>query len=582
MWSLPRHIQGGDAGEFATVLLRGGVPHPSGYPWMRALRWPAHGLEVLGVSPVIATAVVPATAGVLAWSLLADLLARLHATMLAVGVVLVSGCSSLAVVHVFDCEVWGPQLLFGVFILRAAWHPTPRPLACGLWLGLGTSHHLAVALLIPLVAVASWQPTAPHRMNVMRLGRTGLGGLVGLLPFATLALGADGAWRWGDTTSLPGLVAHMLRFDYGALQLGLHEATPPIWALWSRVVTSLGANLTGGLLISPWSSIALLASLAALAKPPRAIARRSWWALYATVGVTTFAFPSLHNIDPSTPFARWILERFDLVPLLLWTVLATAALERLAGNSRGRRIAAASGVLVLLVIQLLRTHGRGVASDEAGVEHYARDVLATPTSTKSIVFGTDDHRTFPILFAQEVLGLGTDVLYVDAELMHHDWYRARLQRKWPGFPDVDKPLRAIRRLWAAAETRDTAVYLTNIFSRPAQRQLELVPEGVLWRVVPPHTDDSMRATFTANAITQRHLDACSRYGANVDGFAGLRHPGPHPWSADLWYAYRDGTAALARWHDAAGRRKEAAAVRSAGSRFSSPAARATIDARTRE
>src|SRR5690606_21103446 len=47
-WAMPSAIQAGDAGEFATVMLRGGVPHPSGYPWMRILGWPARALEVLG------------------------------------------------------------------------------------------------------------------------------------------------------------------------------------------------------------------------------------------------------------------------------------------------------------------------------------------------------------------------------------------------------------------------------------------------------------------------------------------------------------------------------------------------------
>ena len=38
---VPEHVQAGDAGEMATVMLEGGIPHPSGYPWMRALGLPA-------------------------------------------------------------------------------------------------------------------------------------------------------------------------------------------------------------------------------------------------------------------------------------------------------------------------------------------------------------------------------------------------------------------------------------------------------------------------------------------------------------------------------------------------------------
>ena len=50
--ALPRTVQPGDAGEFATVMLRGGVPHPSGYPWMRLLGLPARGSWSLGLPPV--------------------------------------------------------------------------------------------------------------------------------------------------------------------------------------------------------------------------------------------------------------------------------------------------------------------------------------------------------------------------------------------------------------------------------------------------------------------------------------------------------------------------------------------------
>src|SRR5690606_9062686 len=67
-WAMPSAIQAGDAGEFATVMLRGGVPHPSGYPWMRILGWPARALEVLGVPPVRAAAWPCAAPAIVGWS----------------------------------------------------------------------------------------------------------------------------------------------------------------------------------------------------------------------------------------------------------------------------------------------------------------------------------------------------------------------------------------------------------------------------------------------------------------------------------------------------------------------------------
>lgn len=74
--AVPRHVQAGDAGEFATIMLAGGVPHPSGYPWMRVLGLPARGLAAVGLSPATAAALPCALAGVAAWVVLWPLCAR--------------------------------------------------------------------------------------------------------------------------------------------------------------------------------------------------------------------------------------------------------------------------------------------------------------------------------------------------------------------------------------------------------------------------------------------------------------------------------------------------------------------------
>jgi hypothetical protein len=93
------------------------------------------------------------------------------------------------------------------------------------------------------------------------------------------------------------------------------------------------------------------------------------------------------------------------------------------------------------------------------------------------------------------------------------------------------------------------VYLANVFSRPAS-QLQLIPEGILLRVVPPHADPE---TFSPDAITDRHLAALAHYRARRSDFAGLHSPDGHPWSADLWHPYVDNTRQLAEAMRAGGR-----------------------------
>jgi hypothetical protein len=157
---------------------------------------------------------------------------------------------------------------------------------------------------------------------------------------------------------------------------------------------------------------------------------------------------------------------------------------------------------------------------------------------RAIVFGTDDHRSFPVLYVQEVLGAGPHTLYIDAELLGYPWYRARLRERVPSLPDVDKPLAMIGAIWRDPELAHVPIYLANVFSRPAA-QLDKLPEGMLWRVVPATQSGFAAADWTHDRILARHLAACERMRIRPSDFGGLEHPRGHPWSADLWFRYVD-------------------------------------------
>jgi len=201
--------------------------------------------------------------------------------------------------------------------------------------------------------------------------------------------------------------------------------------------------------------------------------------------------------------------------------------------------------------QLVRSHARGLPSSDAGVERYAEDLLRTPAPDgPAIVIGTDDHRVFPILFVQHVLGHGTQVLYVDASLLSHPWYREHLRARFPALPDADKPVALMDRLWADPALRDTPVFLANVFSRPSA-SLPMVPQGVLWRVLPPH-----RPPPTPAQVVADHLAALRRYDPPLPA---TRLPA-HPWTDDLAAAYNEGTERLLVALHAEGRDAEASAL----------------------
>jgi Protein of unknown function (DUF2723) len=574
LWSVPRAVQAGDAGEFATVMLTGGIPHPSGYPWMRALGLLARGLWALGVPPATAAALPAAMCGVAGWLLVHRICVRLGHAWIGAFVVLLGATSPIAVLHVNDSEVWGPHLFLSASFLHAAIHTSARPRAflLGILLGLALSQHLTAVLLLPLAVTAALPIDRPidrtidrtYASALLRNGSLGIaGGMLGLVPYASLAIGHGGTWRWGATETFGGLIDHVLRRDFGTFSLSLHEEPVALTDSLSRALTSIGEVLSAGLISAAWFGavaligVLLLAGLWLRAHRGRVgTAVAIGWAL--SVGASALVFPAIGNIDPTSSFGAWILERFDLLTILLLVVPTTLAIawvvERVAALLESReRVFAAGGWLIaaaMLLAQLGSVHERGRPATERGVELAAIDLVSTPdpdapaipsageVPVRAIVFGTDDHRSFPVLYVQEVLGAGQHTLYVDAELLGYPWYRARLRERVPSLPDVDKPLAMIGEIWRDPALAHVPIYLANVFSRPAAK-LDKLPEGMLWRVVPATPTSFAADDWTHDRILARHLAACARMQISPSDFGGLEHPRGHPWSADLWFAYVD-------------------------------------------
>jgi hypothetical protein len=583
LWSVPHAVQAGDAGEFATVMLTGGVPHPSGYPWMRALGLLARALWGLGVPPATAAALPAALCGVAGWLLVHRICVRLGHAWIGAFVVLLGAASPIAVLHVNDSEVWGPHLFLSALFVHAAIHTSARPRAflLGMLFGLALSQHLTAVLLLPL-AVAAALPRELGIHVLLRNGWLGIaGGLLGLVPYASLAFGQGGTWRWGATETFGGLVDHVLRRDFGTFSLSLHEEPVELGDSLARALTSIGEVMSAGLIASAWFGavalvgILLLAGLWLRAHRGRVgTAVAIGWAL--SIVASALVFPAIGNIDPTSSFGAWILERFDLLTILLLVVPTTLAIawvvECVAALLETReRLFAAGGwsiAAAMLLAQLASVQERGRPATERGVELAAIDLVSTPdpdasaipsegeVPVRAIVFGTDDHRSFPVLYVQEVLGAGQHTLYVDAELLGYPWYRARLRERVPSLPDVDKPLAMIGAIWQDPELAHVPIYLANVFSRPAA-ELDKLPEGMLWRVVPA-TQPSVFAAddWTHDRILARHLAACARMQIRPSDFGGLEHPRGHPWSADLWFRYVDTAQQLVLGLARAGRRSE--------------------------
>lgn len=562
-WSLPRAIQAGDAGEFATVMLGGGVPHPSGYPWMRMLGVFSRGLFALGVPPAASAAIPCAALSIGGFAFMhrvalwctrpASTRAR---AVIATCVTLLFACSSPVVLHTMDTEVWGPLVFAAGLFSWLAIVRRASPFVVGIALGLAVSHHLTAVMLVPLAVASAW-PKQTGWSPVLRAGLQGISGsLLGLAALLTLMLGAhglDAAWAWGDTQTWAGWLHHITRGDYGVFQLSLQEQRPPAWAQLRRALDVQGGALTARL--SPhWvlSGLALLIPWV-LAIRRGVIATRLRVGLVLSAVLSGVLFPLAHNLDPTAPPSMWILERFDVLPIALNVPIVALALAPVpaAVADRGRAgVGLAICGLLLVLRQLVFTAWHGVASDNPWVEDYARDVLATPTAKRAIVVGTDDHRTFPLLYAQTIRGEGANVLYIDASLLAHPWYRARLRDQEPALPDIDKPVRLLTTLQADPSWDAVDLYLTNDFSVHSAG-LPRVPEGLLWRLVHPRLPPP-----TSRDVLRRHVDALAKYGpvSREAFYSG------HPFAADLVAQYLSTTASLAQALEAEGHEATAEAL----------------------
>ncbi|MBV1862635.1 MAG: hypothetical protein KUG77_29710 [Nannocystaceae bacterium] len=563
-WALPRAIQPGDAGEFATVMLQGGVPHPSGYPWMRILGVPARALAAVGLPPATAAAMPCALLGIagfaamhrVALHLLPGPFLRARETI-ATLLTLLLATAPPVVLHVFDSEVWGPLLFAVCGFTYLAVVRRSAPWVLGLVLGLAVSHHLTAVFLVPLAIGAAW-PVAATQTSVLRAGLQGLAGsLLGLTPLFTLMLGThgpDAAWAWGDTESLAGWVHHITRGDYGVFDLSLQKNSQvPAWAQLRRAW-----RVQGGALCAQLSPHWLLSGAVVLVPCVLAVRRgpEPWKLRVGLVGsllLSGSVFPLAHNLDPTSPFGQWILERFDLVPLAMLIPVCALAFSPLpaAVAKRGRAgqgLAVAGTLLVLRQVLFAAWHG--VPSTNPWLERYAVDVLRTPDAPQAIIVGTDDHRTFPILYAQQVLHEGERVVYIDASLLAYPWYRARLRTKLPALPDIDKPVRLLTTLQADPAWDEVPLYLTNDFSRHSVG-LNRVPEGVLWRLVHPRLPPA-----TADQVVTRHKAALKRYGPLVQ----IPFVDGHPFATDVLTNYLQTTKALGEALYAQGRSADAEAL----------------------
>jgi hypothetical protein len=533
-------IQVADSGELVAAACNLGVAHPPGYPLYTLLGHLACKLPFSTAAGRVG--LVSVLAGVLAVLAMYGIVRRLTKSRWAgVTAALVLATGSLFWRHASLAEVFvlNVALSLGVVYavvrstssLSARWRWRWLIVGCALF-GLALSNHLSAALLGPLLLVALVSPWAglPRVAGMAVLCLLAFG--LGLTPYAQLVLADPFALpRWGDTSTWDGLVHHLLRRDYGTLQLAIGGKAGPLAAPWAFVV-ELPRQL--GWLLSPlalWGAV--LVGSRASGRPlsrlaPDRLRRDLAAVLLAAPLLCGPLFLLLFNIEP-VGIGRQVVERFFVLPVALaviWLGVGLAwlesALRRRLGEGRARLWGGV--VLAAVGVAALSSYVRADVSDTWAAEDYAQNALAGAEKNAMIV-GLGDVKLFSMLHAQRVRGQRKDVQYVDARMLLYRWYVEQQRQRYPGFAYRFTPRRVDSlRLIQGALRRGRPVYLTGYYNSRVRTAFASYPAGPLLRIVdigrrPPSLPEVIE-------LNRRLFRGFRRRGKAPD-------PRVDPWSASL-------------------------------------------------
>jgi hypothetical protein len=476
-------VQGGDAGEFMTLAALGGVAHPPGYPLFTGL------LRLCGALPLenvawkasLAAALLGAGALALTHRTVTRLTGDGAAGWIAAGALGLSAdfWRYATVAEVFAGGAFTAALVVSVAAAIApGWRGPRAQLALGLAVATGIANHHTVVLLAPLAfwawAAALSRPLSPGRaLAESAICAAGLSaGFAAYLPL--LLAPPDGAWAWGDTGTVEGLVHHFLRRDYGTFQLALAEVEIHRWDHPLVYLARLPGRLYGVHL-----ALALVGAAIGL-RGGRAVSLRGFSAaLLASWALAGPVFLSRFNV-PTEGMGMVVATRFHILPTTLLAVFV--GLGAAASSARLRARLFYPGLALVLAAQLAAGWGRASHARWTVLEDYTVNALGA-VAPRALVVGASDNFFFSALYAQRVLGLRPDVVFVHHAMLVYPWYRERLVAAHPSL--VLEP--------SAAET-----VAANLVARPVYLSRELLNQGreaagvaawpesaVLMRAAPP-------------------------------------------------------------------------------------------------
>ncbi len=431
--TLAPSVVGGDTGELITVAYKMGVAHPPGYPLftMLAKLFTFIPFGTIAWRVNLLSAVCDSAAAVIILLTVRRWTRNERAGLLAAGLF---SFSPLVWRYAVVGEVFALNNLLVALMIYSAGrysdgHERKFAYLTAFFFGLGMSnHHTSLFVGLPVlvwILITGRRQLWSFRELLVIAGCF----LMGLLPYLYLPL-ADtrmAAVSWGNTATLNGFLTHVLRREYGTLQLGAHRLNAT-----GNFFRGLDAYFSA----APENVFYVGIVLALVGLSHHLYRKVNTSLTMATVVSFCFyliAFHALSNLPVSEPLYLQVQTRFwqqANLMICIWAGLGFGSLAAWVPRWKWRAVPI-GGIVFALVLTEAAVNFR--AADQhlnTSAQDFARELLR-PLPPNSIFWSREDLVTFTTRYLQQCESYRGDVRVIDRETLRIPWAKRLMNFNYP-------------------------------------------------------------------------------------------------------------------------------------------------------
>ncbi|KAI0234820.1 Transmembrane protein 260 [Lamellibrachia satsuma] len=447
MRTLHPSVPGGDSGELIISASELGVAHPPGYPLFTICAKLSMLLLPFG-SPALRVNLLNAVFSAATAGLLQLIVLRLTNGCLASSLLTTSlfALSKLTWTWSVTAEVFGLNNLFvAVLMLLVVLFESaisdPRKMSklvtlgtftCGLAL---TNQHTVVVYVACIALWVLYRLWHAQALTKSLMGRLVGVFAVGTLPYMYIPIASFlniARWTWGDQRSIPGLVNHLLRTEYGTFNLGKDQHglgfVHGIRAYLEHVFTAQCG-------VGPVLAVAAII-LIIVRKPT---GQRSSLVLFVgMLCVYTGLFAWRANLDINNALLKGVVERFWMQSDIVVAVLAGVAYsatcrwisEICLGVDHKSNVMAILGATSMIILQLTLNFRACDQSENFVVHDFALRILESMPKN-AVIFSKGDLPTNSLRYFHLCQNKRPDLQILDVEVLSYQWSLPMLKKFYP-------------------------------------------------------------------------------------------------------------------------------------------------------